>query len=269
MGSFRDIVRSRRGPGGRIDEFRIGLRIDPAPGDAMSPYEFSVAFHEQGSEPVASSLRFQFDSDAFLELRSGKDGTIVQIPDHAEEISGVSPVHAMFMLDFLIDSPDWSQHSPGFPNLKPITDYLYRVFPRQGIFSDLALALPPLDSRDRPSARGAPAFVSGTGGPGSAPPAGRLYGPLRAVRSARGPPTRMRRGRPWAPQGGRASAEAEGVPSESTRRLRPPPVVAPEATNGGSAVDGVMLPPLSGTEPPSGCTSREAPRGQGTCGRAE
>lgn len=83
------------------------------------------------------------------------------------------------------------------------------------------------------------------------------------------PHTRMRRGRLWAPQGGRASAEAEGVPSESTRRIRPPPVVAPEATNGGSAVDGAMLPPLSGTEPPSGCTSREAPRGQGTCGRAE
>ena len=133
MGSFRDIVRSRRGPGGRIDEFRIGLRVDRAPGDARSPYELSVAFHEKGSEPVASSLRFQFDSDAFLELRSGKDGTIVLVPDHTGEIHGVSPVHAMLMLDFLIDSPDWSQHSPGFPNLKPITDYLHRVFPRQGI----------------------------------------------------------------------------------------------------------------------------------------
>ena len=99
MGSFRDIVRSRRGPSGRIDEFRIGFRVGQAPDDVMSPYELSVTFHEQGSEPVAVSLRFQFDSDAFLELRSGEDGTIVQIPDHAEEISGVSPVHAMFMLN--------------------------------------------------------------------------------------------------------------------------------------------------------------------------
>ena len=133
MGSFRDIVRSRRGPSGRIDEFRIGLRVDPTPDDVMSPYDLSVAFHEQGSEPVASSLRFQFDSDAFLELRSGKDRTIVLVPDHTEEIHGVPLVRAMFMLDFLIDTPDWPQHAPGLPNLKPIADYLHGLFPRQGV----------------------------------------------------------------------------------------------------------------------------------------
>ena len=106
MGSFRDIVRSRRGPSSRIDEFKIGLRVDPAPGDAMPPYELSVTFHEQGSEPVASSLRFQFDTDAFLELRSGEDRTIVRVPDHTVEIDGLPLVHAMFMLDALIDSPE-------------------------------------------------------------------------------------------------------------------------------------------------------------------
>ena len=132
MGSFRDIVRSRRGPSGRIDEFRIGLRVDPEPDDVMSPYEFSVAFHEKGSEPVASSLRFQFDSDAFLELRSGEDGTIVRIPDHAEEIHGVQFAHAMSILNVQIGAPDWTQRFPGLPNLKPIADYLRGLFPRRG-----------------------------------------------------------------------------------------------------------------------------------------
>ena len=137
MGSFRDIVRSRRGPSGRIDEFRIGLRVDRAPrGDmprsAMSPYELSVTFREQGSEPVASSLRFQFDSDAFLELKSGEDGTIVQVPDRTEEMIGVPLVHAMFMLDALIDNPNWMRDPIGLPNLKPIADYLHGLFPRRG-----------------------------------------------------------------------------------------------------------------------------------------
>ena len=135
MGSFRDIVRSRRGPSGRIDEFKIGFRVDRVPDDVLSPYELSVTFREKGSEPVASSLRFQFDSDAFLELRSGEDGTIVQIPDCAEEMNGVPLVHAMFMLNLLIDTPDWTRSPPKFQNLKPIADYLHGLFPRREVTS--------------------------------------------------------------------------------------------------------------------------------------
>ena len=135
MGSFRDIVRSRRGPGGRIDEFKIGLWIDQAPDDVMPPYELSVTFRERGSEPVASSLRFQFDSDAFLELRSGEAGTILQVPDRAVEINGLPLARAMFILNILIDvdPPDWTRNSPGFPNLKPIADYLHGLFSRRKI----------------------------------------------------------------------------------------------------------------------------------------
>ena len=126
MGSFRDVVRSRRGPGGRIDEFRIGLRVDQA------PYELSVTFREKGSEPVASSLRFQFDSDTFLELRSGEAGTILQVPDRAMEMKGLPLARAMSILDLLIDidTPDWAQSLFELPNLKPITDYLRNLFSR-------------------------------------------------------------------------------------------------------------------------------------------
>ena len=135
MGSFRDIVRSRRGPSGRIDEFKIGLRIDRAPDDIMSPYELSVTFYEKGSEPVASSLRFQFDSDAFLELRSGEDGTIVQIPGRTVEINGLPLARAMFIFDILLDTPDWTRSPPKFQNLKPIADYLHGLFSRRGVTS--------------------------------------------------------------------------------------------------------------------------------------
>ena len=135
MGSFRDVVRSRRGPSGRIDEFKIGLWIDQVPDDVMPPYELSVTFREKGSEPIASSLRFQFDSDAFLELRSGEAGTILQVPGRAVEINGLPLARAMFILDILIDidTPDWTPSPRGLPNLKPIADYLHGLFSRREI----------------------------------------------------------------------------------------------------------------------------------------
>ena len=132
MGSFRDIVRSRRGPSGRINEFKIGLLVDQARDDLMSRYELSVTFHEKGSEPVASSLRFQFKSDEFLGLRAVENGTIVQIPDRTEEMNGVPLVHAMSILNLLINAPDWPWSPSGFSNLKPIADYLHNPFSRRG-----------------------------------------------------------------------------------------------------------------------------------------
>ena len=154
MGSFRDVVRSRRGPGGRIDEFRIGLRVERAPGGVPS-YVLSVTFRERGSEPVVSSLRFQFDSGAFLELRSGEDGTVVQVPDRTEEAGDLSFSHVIFLLDRMAGTPDWMLSDRGIPvgkppsqgtptppmrfrlfpgssSLKPIADYLRELFSGQG-----------------------------------------------------------------------------------------------------------------------------------------
>ena len=131
MGSFRDVVRSRRGRSGRIDEFKIGLRVDRTLAAAMSPYEMSVTFREKGSEPIASSLRLQFDSDAFLKMSSGDAGTIVQIPDRTVEINGIPLVHAVSMLNVLISNPNWIGIPPGWPDLKPIADYLHDLFSRR------------------------------------------------------------------------------------------------------------------------------------------
>ena len=93
-------------------------------------------------------------------------------------------------------------------------------------------------------------------------PCGRLYGPLHAVRSARGHTTRMRRGRPWTPRGGRPAPVRPDpwggdvrqprcrVPtSESTRRLRPPGPRRPGLKAGASG--------QHGRRPP---TTRGAPR---------
>ncbi len=56
----------------------------------------------------------------------------MRIPDHAEEIHGVQFAHATSILNVQIGAPDWTQHSPGLPNLKPIADYLRGLFPRRG-----------------------------------------------------------------------------------------------------------------------------------------
>ena len=103
-------------------------------------------------------------------------------------------------------------------------------------------ALPPVDSRGRPSVRG---------GPASAPP---VWAPVRPAprRSQRAHTTRMRRGRPWTPRGGRPAPVRPDpwggdarqprcrVPSESTRRLRPP--WTPEARAQGGSVRATRKP---------------------------
>ena len=82
MGSFRDIVRSRRGPQGRIDEYRLGIAFEPnrAKGRIL---ELHTTFAEQGAQPTTSSIRWNFGAGEFLEARRGDDGqTIWRIPGH-------------------------------------------------------------------------------------------------------------------------------------------------------------------------------------------
>ena len=58
MGSFRDIVRSRRGPAGRIEQFGLGLAINPAVERDIPPYTLFATFREDGSEPVIIDTPF-------------------------------------------------------------------------------------------------------------------------------------------------------------------------------------------------------------------
>ena len=72
MGSFRDIVRSRRGPSGRINEFKLGFALE-AKQSGLSHRELTATFGESGSQPVVSSLRLGFSEDSHLTLRRTED----------------------------------------------------------------------------------------------------------------------------------------------------------------------------------------------------
>lgn len=82
MGSFREIVRSRRGPLGRIKEFKLGATVFPMSSTGLAPYPILFTWSEKGSEPIMSSYRMQFSKDAFLEVRWEADGRArIDIPD--------------------------------------------------------------------------------------------------------------------------------------------------------------------------------------------
>lgn len=81
MGSFRDVVRARRGPGGRLEEFVLGFKVMPAQNSGV-PYLLRVTFAEKGSQPVVASVHHEFAPGSFLSMRrQTDDSTILEIPD--------------------------------------------------------------------------------------------------------------------------------------------------------------------------------------------
>ena len=96
MGSFREIVRTRRGPGGRIDEFQLGLGFSDS---GQSSKRVHVNFGEYGTQPVISSVRYTLD-DKFLEIRRSPSGeTFLCIPNHEATIR-----YPFDLLDLFLDS---------------------------------------------------------------------------------------------------------------------------------------------------------------------
>lgn len=131
MGSFRDIARSRRGPGGHLKEFRIGLTIDPAPSRRIPSHTVFATFIEGVSQPVTSSLRFEFDSQGFLELQRLTGGTVVQVPDHRVE-TDIPFGDAVFVLDDLVrlsvEERQWPREADLY--LQPVSNYLRSLIAR-------------------------------------------------------------------------------------------------------------------------------------------
>ena len=116
MGSFRDIVRARRGRAGRIDEFALTLSYGTTPGQAV---DVSIHFREEGSQPVPAKLRFALDDSTYVEVRrSSSDETVVAIPDKTVSVKG-SLFHVLFRLDRARE-PLGAEDSP----LRPIHEYL-------------------------------------------------------------------------------------------------------------------------------------------------
>ena len=133
MGSFRDLVRSRRGRDGRIDAFKLGLAIEPARG-RMPPYRLTATFREQGSQPIVSSLRFDFGDDAFLELQRSPNGTVLlAYPGRADAVETPFPFGmSMSILDLLTTlTDDKTRIARELRDLQPVVDYLDHLFPRR------------------------------------------------------------------------------------------------------------------------------------------
>ncbi len=83
MGSFRDIVRSRRGRAGLINEFRLGVTVLPPRWTELDPYSISFTFSERAGQATVTSYRLQFTEQHFLEVdfdASGPDW--ISIPGH-------------------------------------------------------------------------------------------------------------------------------------------------------------------------------------------
>lgn len=126
MGSFRDIVRSRRGRDGRIDEFKLGLTVSPPEGVDIPPYPVSVRFSEHGSQPAVSSVFLQFSADSFLEIRrSDSDRMTLRIPDTETGVNFAFDDWAFFLEVMTTESGQnllWE-----FPNGQKIAEYLLKL----------------------------------------------------------------------------------------------------------------------------------------------
>lgn len=149
MGSFRDIVRSRRGPGGRINEFKLGFALDVQSGTSYG--DLTATFLESGSQPIVSSLRFSslrfgVGNDLYLELRRTDGGSAVEVADCPVQEIDLPFGRASHLLHLLRadDLPSLQR----FPSLEPIIDRLYgshrdrREMP--GVASRARLKLPHL-----------------------------------------------------------------------------------------------------------------------------
>ena len=139
MGSFREIVRSRRGREGRILEFRLGFEMRGRNG--IPAYEVTAALGEQGSEPVVNSWRYTFGSRGFLELRRDDDaGTIVAIQDHEATLR--TPFDLRNFSFFLSYEPDWIRER--YPDLKPIQAFVENLSSENRRRRPGSLLFPPL-----------------------------------------------------------------------------------------------------------------------------
>ena len=135
MGSFRDIVRSRRGPEGRIDEFSLGFRLAPTRKSGMRPFPLRITFAEEGSQPVITSVHYQFDSESFLDMRRDRSGgTVLRVPGIDAEIE-VGIDEWIFVME-LLSQPDLGRFFGKSHPVRSIAAYLSRFFPLQKTRSD-------------------------------------------------------------------------------------------------------------------------------------
>ena len=130
MGSFRDIVRSRRGPQGRIDEFKIGLGVAAEKSNNMTSFLIKLTLTESGSQPVISNMRYEFGPNSYLDLsRDKRDMISVKTPNSTFRLD--NPLrgwaYTLFQLSHLIASPDEDKTLIGKETIE-VFEYIYKLF---------------------------------------------------------------------------------------------------------------------------------------------
>lgn len=164
MGSFRNIVRSRRGPSGRINEFKLGFGLEARP-DGLRLREVIAAFGEAGSQPIVSSLRFHFDDGSFLDLQRSADGTAVQVPDLPLQETNHPFDLSLPLLATLMGDVDEAYVRWRFPTLEPVYQFLRRFSSDHSNLPILSELIPVAPLRSKPK---------------------RTYDPVREIGSAEG-----------------------------------------------------------------------------------
>ncbi len=103
MGSFRDIVRARRGRDGRIEQFKLAFTVVPLPGSGRKPYPLVATFSEYGSQPIVESIDLLFRDDISLSFQRGRsEMTWLTVAD--KQVAFANSIDGwMYLLDSLLN----------------------------------------------------------------------------------------------------------------------------------------------------------------------
>ncbi|MDE0175072.1 MAG: AAA family ATPase [Defluviicoccus sp.] len=123
MGSFREIVRSRRGRLGRIDEFALGFSVSSRPRADSERFLTRVGFSEGGAQPTMSSVHCEYGNHAFsLRRTADSERTVFKTAEFETEVDYVFDENWMYWLNYLSrgrkPNPDESE------NENRVIDYL-------------------------------------------------------------------------------------------------------------------------------------------------
>ena len=129
MGSFRDIVRSQRGRAGRIEKFSLGFNISSPYRGRTPPYVVRVFFSEEGSQPVMSSVHYEFGKDSFLHMTRAEnpEATVFKTPKFETKIDFPLNENWTPILDYFC-----TEGSGGIEGAQEIVDYFDEILSPYG-----------------------------------------------------------------------------------------------------------------------------------------
>ena len=121
MGSFREMVRSRRGRGGRIETFELGFRMDKKT-SGVPPHSMKLTFSELRSQPEIQSLNYSFAFGFLNIFRTEEEGLGLAIEGHSVELDVPFDLRA---IDYVLSDPDVLK--PDGPDIRPFRSFLEKT----------------------------------------------------------------------------------------------------------------------------------------------